>query len=135
MDVSTISVDLTPVVQAAPAIVDITSTASKADWEREREQLYQQLDDKVLSSSFLHFIVITNLSHRFFPFQDEEINQQSQLVEKLKEQMMEQEELIGATRKDYESLQQEMNRIQAENESAKEEVKEVLQVALLLPTL
>lgn len=60
--------------------------------------------------------------------QDEEINQQSQLVEKLKEQMMEQEELIGATRRDYESLQQEMNRIQAENESAKEEVKEVLQV-------
>lgn len=40
---------------------------------------------------------------------------------------MEQEELIGATRRDYESLQQEMNRIQAENESAKEEVKEVLQ--------
>ena len=50
------------------------------------------------------------------------------MVEKLKEQMMEQEELIGATRRDYESLQQEMNRIQAENESAKEEVKEVLQV-------
>ena len=43
---------------------------------------------------------------------------------------MEQEELIGATRRDYESLQQEMNRIQAENESAKEEVKEVLQVCL-----
>ena len=43
---------------------------------------------------------------------------------------MEQEELIGATRRDYESLQQEMNRIQAENESAKEEVKEVLQVFL-----
>ena len=42
--------------------------------------------------------------------------------------MIEQEELIGATRRDYESLQQEMNRIQAENESAKEEVKEVLQV-------
>jgi hypothetical protein len=39
---------------------------------------------------------------------------------------MEQEELIGATRRDYESLQQEMNRIQAENESA----KEVLQVCL-----
>ena len=46
--------------------------------------------------------------------------------------MMEQEELIGATRRDYESLQQEMNRIQAENESAKEEVKEVLQVLNLV---
>lgn len=45
--------------------------------------------------------------------------------------MVEQEELIGSTRRDYESLQQEMNRIQAENESAKEEVKEVLQVAHL----
>jgi len=45
---------------------------------------------------------------------------------------MEQEELIGATRRDYESLQQEMNRIQAENESAKEEVKEVLQVLNLV---
>lgn len=52
-------------------------------------------------------------------------------MEKLKEQMMEQEELIASTRRDYESLQQEMNRIQAENESAKEEVKEVLQVAYL----
>lgn len=57
-------------------------------------------------------------------------------MEKLKEQMMEQEELIGATRRDYESLQQEMNRIQAENESAKEEVKEVLQVyRLIIPNI
>ena len=66
--------------------------------------------------------------------QDEEINQQSQMVEKLKEQIMEQEELIGATRRDYEALQQEMNRIQAENESAKEEVKEVLQVCIIVKT-
>lgn len=48
---------------------------------------------------------------------------------------MEQEELIGATRRDYESLQQEMNRIQAENESAKEEVKEVLQVRPIITFL
>lgn len=40
---------------------------------------------------------------------------------------MEQEELISATRRDYEALQQEMNRTQAENESSKEEAKEVLQ--------
>nr|SVE70258.1 EOG090X014G [Daphnia similis] len=105
MDVSTISVDLTPVAPAAPVLPPVVAApAVRADWDSERERLYQQLDDK-----------------------DEEINQQSQLVEKLKEQMMEQEELIGATRRDYESLQQEMNRIQAENESAKEEVKEVLQ--------
>ncbi|KAL7297846.1 hypothetical protein TKK_0008877 [Trichogramma kaykai] len=80
------------------------SNEERQKFEEERERLYQQLDDK-----------------------DEEINQQSQLVEKLKEQLDEQEELIASTRRDYEQLQQEMNRIQQENESAKEEVKEVLQ--------
>jgi len=105
MEVSTMSIDLTPVAPVAPVLVaPPVAPVVRADWDLERERLYQQLDDK-----------------------DEEINQHSQLVEKLKEQMMEQEELIGATRRDYESLQQEMNRIQAENESAKEEVKEVLQ--------
>lgn len=59
--------------------------------------------------------------------QDEEINNQSQLIEKLKEQMLEQEDLISASRRDYDSLQAEMNRIQGDNESAKDEVKEVLQ--------
>jgi len=58
---------------------------------------------------------------------DEEINQQCQYGEKLKEQLLEQEELISTSRKDYEKLQQEMSRIQAENEAAKDEVKEVLQ--------
>lgn len=42
-------------------------------WEKEREQLYQSLDEK-----------------------DEEINQHSQLAEKLKEQMLEQEEVREA---------------------------------------
>merc|ERR1711902_272149 len=72
--------------------------------QEERERLYQMLDEK-----------------------DDEIQEQSQLVEKLKEQMMEQEELISSTRRDYESLTKEMSKIQGENESAKEEVKEVLQ--------
>ncbi|XP_012282547.1 kinesin heavy chain isoform X2 [Orussus abietinus] len=80
------------------------SNEERQKLEEERERLYQQLDDK-----------------------DEEINQTSQFVEKLKEQMEEQEELIACARRDYEQLQQEMNRIQQENESAKEEVKEVLQ--------
>ncbi|EEB19529.1 Kinesin heavy chain, putative [Pediculus humanus corporis] len=80
------------------------SNEERQKLEEERERLYQQLDDK-----------------------DEEINQTSQYVEKLKEQMLEQEELITSTRRDYELLQQEMTRIQQENESAKEEVKEVLQ--------
>lgn len=80
------------------------SNEERARLESERERLYQQLDDK-----------------------DEEINQQSQYVEKLKEQIMDQEELIANARRDYENLQSEMARIQQENESAKEEVKEVLQ--------
>merc|ERR1719237_1618661 len=72
--------------------------------QEERERMYQMLDEK-----------------------DDEIQEQSGLVEKLKEQMLEQEELISATRRDYENLTKEMGKMQAENESAKEEVKEVLQ--------
>uniref|UniRef100_A0A0B7AFD1 Kinesin-like protein n=1 Tax=Arion vulgaris TaxID=1028688 RepID=A0A0B7AFD1_9EUPU len=78
--------------------------AEKAQFEEEKMKLYQQLDDK-----------------------DDEINSQGQLIEKLREQMLEQEELIANCRKDYENSQAEMGRIQADNESAKEEVKEVLQ--------
>jgi kinesin family protein 5 len=44
------------------------------------------------------------------------------MVEKLREQVMEQEELIASLRKEYESLQTEQQRIQAENDSAKDEV-------------
>lgn len=93
-------------VPAVPIAVMEGSISSdeRATLEAERERLYQQLDDK-----------------------DEEINQQSQYVEKLKEQIMDQEELIANARRDYENLQIEMTRIQTENESAKEEVKEVLQ--------
>ncbi|XP_045601943.1 kinesin heavy chain isoform X3 [Procambarus clarkii] len=89
-----------PKKSAAPPM----SNEVRDAWEKEREQLYLSLDEK-----------------------DEEINQHSQLAEKLKEQMLEQEELIAATRRDYEVLQTEMSRIQAENDSAKDEVKEVLQ--------
>ncbi|KAK2727831.1 hypothetical protein QYM36_008344 [Artemia franciscana] len=93
------------VISVAATVPPVPMTASVVEnLPVELERLYRQLDDK-----------------------DEEINQQSQVVERLKEQIMEQEELIGSTRRDYESLQQEMNRIQIENESAKEEVKEVLQ--------
>ncbi len=48
-------------------------------------------------------------------------------MEKLKEQMLEQEELIASARRDYESLSGEMQKIQGENDSAKDEVKDVLQ--------
>ncbi|XP_065301794.1 kinesin heavy chain [Dermacentor albipictus] len=100
LSASTLSVGgTTPTTAAAAA-------AAKADplAGEERTRLYAQLDEK-----------------------DDEIDRQSQLIEKLKEQIMEQEELITTTRRDYSGLQQEMLRIQQENESAKEEVKEVLQ--------
>uniref|UniRef100_A0A8C9TSS4 Kinesin-like protein n=1 Tax=Scleropages formosus TaxID=113540 RepID=A0A8C9TSS4_SCLFO len=60
-------------------------------------------------------------------WQDDEINQQSQLVEKLKQQMLDQEELLASSRRDHDNLQAELNRLQAENEASKDEVKEVLQ--------
>lgn len=49
MDQSTISVDLTPVAPtpAAPALVAAPAAPVRADWDAERERLYQQLDDKV----------------------------------------------------------------------------------------
>ncbi|XP_014673073.1 PREDICTED: kinesin heavy chain-like [Priapulus caudatus] len=76
----------------------------KSKFEAERSKLYMQLDEK-----------------------DEEINNQSQLIEQLREQMVDQEELIANTRREFELLQSECTRIQQENDSAKEEVKEVLQ--------
>lgn len=99
MEASTTSQQFNQVL-APPVAVD----GDAAEWARERERLYQNLDEK-----------------------DDEINHQSQLVEKLKEQMLEQEELISSTRRDYELLQSEMTRLSNENEKAKEEVKEVLQ--------
>jgi len=53
--------------------------------------------------------------------QDDEINNQSQLVEKLREQVVDLEELIVTHRKEAESLQAEQQRVQAENDSAKDE--------------
>lgn len=92
------------IAKPIPVMEGSISNDERARLETERERLYQQLDDK-----------------------DEEINQQSQYAEKLKDQIMDQEELIANARRDYENLQSEMTRIQQENESAKEEVKEVLQ--------
>lgn len=80
------------------------SSEDRTKLSEERERLFQLLDAK-----------------------DDEIQEQSQLVEKLKEQMLEQEELIASTRRDYENLTKEMTKIQSENDSAKDEVKDVLQ--------
>ncbi|KAK3556873.1 hypothetical protein QTP70_022368 [Hemibagrus guttatus] len=96
-----------------PTSVHLTVT------EEELCKLYKQLDDK-----------------------DDEINLQSQLVEKLKKQMLDQEEVenlvfcdlcsqifivLASSRADNERIQCELCHLQAESKSAKEEVKEVLQ--------
>ncbi|XP_075899207.1 kinesin-1 heavy chain-like [Nelusetta ayraudi] len=78
--------------------------AEKQKFDGKIEKLYKELDDK-----------------------DEEINQQSQLVENLNEQMLNLEELLSSSRHDHDVLQTELNRLLAENEASKDEVKEVLQ--------
>ena len=45
--------------------------------------------------------------------------------------MEEQEELISSLRKDYDVLQSDMSRLQSDNDAAKDEVKEVLQVTCM----
>ncbi|XP_060888987.1 kinesin heavy chain-like [Labrus mixtus] len=98
--------DNTPIIDNLPPAgggVSVTGD-ERSKYEEDISTLYKQLDDK-----------------------DDEINQQSQLAEKLKEQMMDQEELLASTRRDYDKIQEELCRLQTENELAKEEVKEVLQ--------
>ncbi|XP_069554207.1 kinesin-1 heavy chain-like [Brachyistius frenatus] len=75
-----------------------------AETEAAMAKLYKEMDDK-----------------------DDEINQQSQFVETLKQQMLDQEELLAFSRRDHHTLQTELNRLLSENEASKEEVKEVLQ--------
>uniref|UniRef100_A0A8C6P239 Kinesin-like protein n=1 Tax=Nothobranchius furzeri TaxID=105023 RepID=A0A8C6P239_NOTFU len=88
----------------ASSIVVHISHEERQKYEEEIRKLYKQMDDK-----------------------DDEINHQSQMVEKLKEQMLDQEELLASSRGDSERVQSELCRLQTENESSKAEVKEVLQ--------
>ncbi|XP_023066436.1 kinesin heavy chain [Piliocolobus tephrosceles] len=93
----------TPVNDNSSIVVRI-APEERQKYEEEIRRLYKQLDDK-----------------------DDEINQQSQLIEKLKQQMLDQEELLVSTRGDNEKVQRELNHLQSENDAAKDEVKEVLQ--------
>lgn len=63
-----------PATPGAGIMLGSLSNEERQKLEEERERLYQQLDEK-----------------------DEEINQTSQYMEKLKEQMMEQEEVSGGS--------------------------------------
>ncbi|XP_019957859.1 kinesin heavy chain [Paralichthys olivaceus] len=105
-DQKSIECDNTPVIDnLLPAGGGVAVSGQElGKYEEDISNLYKQLDDK-----------------------DDEINQHSQLAEKLKEQMLDQEELLASTRRDYEKIQEELCRLQTENELAKEEVKEVLQ--------
>uniref|UniRef100_A0A8C5P1Q7 Kinesin family member 5A n=1 Tax=Jaculus jaculus TaxID=51337 RepID=A0A8C5P1Q7_JACJA len=93
----------TPMNDNSSIVVRI-APEERQKYEEEIRRLYKQLDDK-----------------------DDEINQQSQLIEKLKQQMLDQEELLVSTRGDNEKVQQELSHLQSENDAAKDEVKEVLQ--------
>ncbi|XP_067356030.1 kinesin heavy chain-like [Channa argus] len=98
--------DNTPVIDnLLPAGGGVSvSEEERSKYEEDISSLYKLLDNK-----------------------DDEINLHSQLAEQLKEQMMDQDELLASTRRDYEKIQEELCRLQTENELAKEEVKEVLQ--------
>ncbi|XP_067299085.1 kinesin family member 5Aa isoform X2 [Pseudorasbora parva] len=86
------------------SIVVRISEEERQKYEEEIRKLYRQLDDK-----------------------DDEINLQCQLSEKLKEQILDQDELLASTRGDSDKVQTELGRLQMESESAKAEVREVLQ--------
>ncbi|XP_071190817.1 kinesin heavy chain-like [Salvelinus alpinus] len=93
-----------PREDSSSSIVIRISEEERQKYEEEIRKLYKQLDDK-----------------------DDEINQQSQLAEKLKEQMLDQEELLVSSRGDSEKVSSELGRLQMESDVAKAEVKEVLQ--------
>ncbi|XP_052220674.1 kinesin heavy chain-like isoform X3 [Dreissena polymorpha] len=110
LKVATSDMETTPTATPSTSLIgsltgSITiSEADKAAFEAEKMKFYQMLDDK-----------------------DEEIDKQSQLIEKMEQQMQEQEELIAAARRDNENIQAEMSTISQEYDAAKDEVKEVLQ--------
>ncbi|XP_078136574.1 kinesin-1 heavy chain-like [Sander vitreus] len=92
----------TPALSTLPGVK--LTDAEKEKCVAEMAKLYKEMDDK-----------------------DDEINQQSQMMESLKQQMLDQEELLASSRRDHDTLQTELNRLLSENEASKEEVKEVLQ--------
>ncbi|XP_066519294.1 kinesin heavy chain-like isoform X2 [Hoplias malabaricus] len=86
-------------------LLSVTSvtTVEKEQYEEKISNLYKQLDDK-----------------------DDEINLQSQLTEKLKQQMEEHEELLSSWRQDYVRAQEDVCSLQSDNEELRLEVREVL---------
>uniref|UniRef100_A0AAQ4Q5G6 Kinesin-like protein n=1 Tax=Gasterosteus aculeatus aculeatus TaxID=481459 RepID=A0AAQ4Q5G6_GASAC len=135
--------------------VELTAEQWKKKWEKENEKnktlkntvtwleaelnRWRSGEDPYTAAAHAAFIagvstgniqVMSALVFLFLPLplrQDDEINQQSQLLESLKQQMLDQEELLSSSRQDHDTLQTELSRLLSENEASKEEVKEVLQ--------
>ncbi|XP_069762451.1 kinesin heavy chain [Narcine bancroftii] len=95
--------DDTPDLDNSSIVIHISSE-ERQKYEEEIRKLYKYLDEK-----------------------DDDINLHSQMLEKLKLQMLDQDELLASARADNTKIQEELGRLQTENDSAKEEVKEVLQ--------
>ncbi|XP_036255673.2 LOW QUALITY PROTEIN: kinesin heavy chain [Molothrus ater] len=92
-----------PLNDNSSSIVIHISDEERHKYEEEIRKLYKQLDDK-----------------------DDEINQQSQIMEKLKQQMLDQEEVLAAARGGGEAARRELAALRAEHGAARAEVTEVL---------
>uniref|UniRef100_A0A8B9ZK35 Kinesin-like protein n=1 Tax=Anas platyrhynchos TaxID=8839 RepID=A0A8B9ZK35_ANAPL len=93
--------DNTPIIDNITPVVASISTEEKQKYDEEIASLYRQLDDK-----------------------DDEINQQSQLAEKLKQQMLDQEETVLTT------TQRELGQLQELSNHQKKRATEILNLLL-----
>ncbi|VDL52595.1 unnamed protein product [Hymenolepis diminuta] len=93
-----------PGALSARPVIDLAAAASVGVSEEQLHALYQQLDDK-----------------------DEEITKHTQTIERLRQQLEEQEQLLRAARVEAETSSVDAAQYQAEWQSAKEEAKEILQ--------
>ncbi|XP_072539623.1 kinesin heavy chain-like isoform X2 [Salminus brasiliensis] len=95
--------DITPLTNNTLSSVTAVTAVETGQNEDNLSNLYKQLDDK-----------------------DDEINMQTQLAEKLKQQMELQEELLASSRRDCARVQEELCSVQMDNEELRGEVREVL---------
>uniref|UniRef100_A0A8C9Y491 Kinesin-like protein n=1 Tax=Sander lucioperca TaxID=283035 RepID=A0A8C9Y491_SANLU len=118
--------------------LELTAEQWKRKYEKEKEknktlkETVQKLEIelnrwrnayKVFSVTYIQ----SNKNDKIMFLQDDEINLQCQLVEKLKQQMLDQDELLASSKGDGDKVQAELGRLQVESDCAKAEVKEVLQ--------
>ncbi|KAI4874569.1 hypothetical protein NFI96_010206 [Prochilodus magdalenae] len=95
--------DGTPVISSALPSLSTVTALEKNQQEENLRNLYKQLDDK-----------------------DDEINVQTQLAEKLKQQVEVQEELLASSRRNDVRVQEELSSLQMDNEELRREVRDVL---------